>query len=73
MKVFFIIGGAVAAWLLYEHTQSSETSDSLPVPVAPIVTGSDCTSRHDAQGNWYGVDFSGNCTIQSLGGAEGDF
>lgn len=81
MKWIFILVGAVIAWLFYESSKSDELGSSpsvtIPALVAPVVlsgsTSEQCVGKTDAQGNWYGVNLSGNCTIEALGGAGGDF
>jgi hypothetical protein len=83
MKWLLIIVGALIAWLLYRDSSSSDSDSSdpaisIPLPIVPVVTGGNsnsqqCVGKTDAQGNWYGVNLSGNCTIEGLGGAGGDF
>jgi hypothetical protein len=82
MKWLFIIAGAVIAWLLYRSESSdsgSTPSITIPALVAPVITGGisefsqSCTGKTDSQGNWYGVDISGNCTVNALGGAGSEW
>lgn len=81
MKPELIFGGIVAAlfaYFIYESTQGSGNGSStsgvtIPALLAPVATDQSCTSKTDAQGNWYGVDVSGNCTIEALGGAGGSY
>jgi hypothetical protein len=83
MKLLLVLAGAVVAWLLYRYYESSDSGSSpsitIPALVAPVVTGGaslssqQCVGKTDAQGNWYGVNLSGNCTVEALGGSGGDF
>jgi len=77
MKWYLLIGAAIAAYFIYKQNQNSTQdgtdSNTIPQPVTPVVTGSDCVGSVDALGHWRGVDTSGNCTPFALGGSGGDF
>ena len=72
---------ALLGYFWYENRQTSgdDSQVSIPKPVASVVTDSNpafdnwCVSKTDASGNWYGIDTSGNCTIEAMGGATGNW
>jgi hypothetical protein len=74
LKYFLLAVGAWLAWVIYRDKTSADSGDpttpsiSIPDLVAPVATDSGCVGKTDAQGNWFGVNFSGNCTVEALGG-----
>jgi hypothetical protein len=77
LKLIFIFAAIIAAlWFYFTRNQGSDgTIPGIEIPdvIAPVVTDQSCVGKTDAQGNWYGVNFSGNCTVEALGGASGDY
>ena len=75
-----IVTGLVILFL-YERNASTESdsgngnSVDIPALLAPVVTdkGLGCVGKTDAQGNWYGIDISGNCNIEAMGGTTGSY